>query len=76
MEYGPYEQIHVEVSESILTLALHRPEKLNAFTGRMMHEMMDVFTKVNADDDARDHRHWSWPCVLCRRGYFLGRRRV
>jgi enoyl-CoA hydratase/carnithine racemase len=53
MDYGPYEQIQVEVSESILTLTLHRPEKLNAFTGRMMHEMMHVFTKVNGDDDVR-----------------------
>jgi len=53
MDYGPYEQIAVEVSERILTLTLNRPDKLNAFTGRMMHEMIDVFTKVNSDDDVR-----------------------
>ena len=53
MDYGPYEQIVVSVEEAILTLTLNRPEKLNAFTGRMMHEMIDVFTKVNSDDDVR-----------------------
>jgi enoyl-CoA hydratase/carnithine racemase len=53
MEYGPYREILVAVKDQILTLTLHRPEKLNAFTGTMMNEMIDVFTKVNSDDDAR-----------------------
>ena len=50
MTYGPYEQIAVAVDDRILTLTLNRPEKLNAFTAKMMHEMIDVFTKVNTDD--------------------------
>lgn len=53
MAYGPYEQIKVQVQDRILTLTLNRPEKLNAFTGKMMQEMIDVFTKVNGDDDVR-----------------------
>jgi enoyl-CoA hydratase/carnithine racemase len=53
MSYGPYEQIKVEINDQILTLHLHRPEKLNAFTGTMMTELIDVFTKVNSDDDVR-----------------------
>jgi enoyl-CoA hydratase/carnithine racemase len=53
MTYGPYQQILVEVKDAILTLTLNRPDKLNAFTGTMMHETIDVFTKVNADDDVR-----------------------
>lgn len=53
MEYGPYEQIKTTVKEQILTLTLNRPEKLNAFTGTMMNEMIDVFTRVNSDDDVR-----------------------
>ncbi len=53
MTYGPYEQIKAEVKDQILTLTLNRPEKLNAFTGKMMNEMIDVFTKVNSDDDVR-----------------------
>ena len=51
MTYGPYEQIAVDVRDRILTLTLYRPEKLNAFTAKMMHEMVEVFTKVNSDDD-------------------------
>ncbi|HWA04701.1 MAG TPA: crotonase/enoyl-CoA hydratase family protein [Rhizomicrobium sp.] len=50
MPYGPYEQIAVAVENGILTLTLNRPEKLNAFPATMMREMIDVFTKVNADD--------------------------
>ncbi|HUB84253.1 MAG TPA: crotonase/enoyl-CoA hydratase family protein [Rhizomicrobium sp.] len=53
MTYGPYEQIKADVKDHILTLTLHRPDKLNAFTGTMMREMIDVFTKVNGDDDVR-----------------------
>ena len=50
MTYGPYEQIVVHVEHGILSLTLHRPEKLNAFTAVMMRELIDVFTKVNTDD--------------------------
>lgn len=50
MTYGPYEQIAVALDAGILTLTLNRPEKMNAFTGKMMNEMIDVFTKVNSDD--------------------------
>ena len=53
MTYGPYKEILVDVKEQILTLTLHRPDKLNAFTGTMMNELIDVFTKVNTDDDVR-----------------------
>ena len=50
MAYGPCEQIAVNVDHGILMLTLDRPVKLNAFTARMMHEMIDVFTRVNSDD--------------------------
>jgi enoyl-CoA hydratase/carnithine racemase len=53
MTYGPYEQIKTRVDDRILTLTLNRPEKLNAFTVTMMKELIDVFTKVNADDEVR-----------------------
>ena len=53
MTYATYEQIQAQVKDGILTLTLNRPEKLNAFTGTMMNEMIDVFTKVNDDDDVR-----------------------
>jgi enoyl-CoA hydratase/carnithine racemase len=51
MTYGPYEQIATHIDSGILTLTLNRPEKLNAFTAKMMNEMIDVFTKVNTDDE-------------------------
>lgn len=53
MTYGPYEHIHAETKDAILTVTLHRPEKLNAFTATMMNELIDVFTRVNADDGVR-----------------------
>jgi enoyl-CoA hydratase/carnithine racemase len=48
-----YEQILYEVSENILTITLNRPDKLNAFTGTMMTEMIDAFRKANEDDQVR-----------------------
>jgi enoyl-CoA hydratase/carnithine racemase len=48
-----YEQILYRVEDSILTLTLHRPEKLNAFTTRMMHELLDAFDRADADDAVR-----------------------
>lgn len=48
-----YEQIIYDVKDGIATITLNRPEKLNAFTGTMMTEMIDAFDKVDADDDVR-----------------------
>jgi enoyl-CoA hydratase/carnithine racemase len=48
-----YETITYEVAEQILTITLNRPDKLNAFTGQMMAEMIDAFDKADADDDVR-----------------------
>lgn len=48
-----YEQIRYAVNDGIATITLHRPDKLNAFTGRMMSEMTDVFDRIDADDDVR-----------------------
>ena len=46
-----YETIKYEVEDNILTLTLHRPEKMNAFTGQMMLDMIDAFDRADADDD-------------------------
>src|SRR6059036_3249313 len=48
-----YEQILYRVEDGILTITLHRPEKLNAFTVRMMFELLDAFDRADADDDVR-----------------------
>ena len=48
-----YEQIIYEVADGIATITLNRPEKLNAFTGTMMAEMIDAFDRIDADDAVR-----------------------
>jgi enoyl-CoA hydratase/carnithine racemase len=48
-----YEQITYEVADNIATLTMNRPDQLNAFTGRMMNEMIDAFDRSDADDDVR-----------------------
>lgn len=48
-----YTEITYQVADGIATLTLHRPDKMNAFTGVMMAEMIDAFDKADADDDVR-----------------------
>ncbi|MBV8237669.1 MAG: crotonase/enoyl-CoA hydratase family protein [Sphingomonas sp.] len=48
-----YEQIRYAVSDGIATITLDRPDKLNAFTARMMAELIDAFDRIDADDDVR-----------------------
>jgi enoyl-CoA hydratase/carnithine racemase len=48
-----FEQILYDVSEHIATITLSRPDKLNAFTGTMMREMISAFDLADADDDVR-----------------------
>ena len=48
-----YSQIVYEVEDRVATITLNRPEKLNAFTGTMMRELLDAFDRVDADDGVR-----------------------
>ena len=48
-----YEQILYDVADGVCTITLNRPDKMNAFTGVMMQEMIDAFDKADADDDVR-----------------------
>ena len=48
-----YETIKYEVAEQISTITLNRPDKLNAFTGIMQHEMIDAFDAADKDDNVR-----------------------
>lgn len=48
-----YETIKYDVEDSILTITLNRPEKMNAFTGRMMQEIIEAFDRADADDNVR-----------------------
>jgi enoyl-CoA hydratase/carnithine racemase len=46
-------QIAFDVSDHIATITLNRPDKLNAFTGTMMNEMIEAFDETDANDDVR-----------------------
>ena len=48
-----YEQIKYETKDGILTITLNRPDKLNAFTGRMLSELLDAMDRSDRDDDVR-----------------------
>ena len=48
-----YQTIKYDVEDGILTLTLSRPERLNAFTGEMMNEMIDAFDRADNDDSVR-----------------------
>jgi enoyl-CoA hydratase/carnithine racemase len=48
-----YQQIRYDVAERIATITLNRPDKLNAFTHVMRDELVDAFSKADADDDVR-----------------------
>ncbi len=47
------QQLTYEVEDGIATITLNRPDKLNAFTSRMVHEMVTALDAVDADDDVR-----------------------
>jgi len=48
-----YQEIQYAVADRVLTLTLHRPDKLNAFTARMLSELLDALDRADADDDVR-----------------------
>ncbi|MES2071711.1 MAG: crotonase/enoyl-CoA hydratase family protein [Pseudomonadota bacterium] len=48
-----YDTIKYEISEHILTITLNRPDKLNAFTGQMIVDLIDAFDRADADDEVR-----------------------
>jgi len=48
-----YKEILYDVKDNILTITLNRPEKLNAFTGVMMNELIDAFDRASKDDGIR-----------------------
>src|SRR5260221_5683134 len=48
-----YEQIRYEAKDGVLTITLNRPDKLNAFTGKMLSELLDAMDRADRDDDVR-----------------------
>src|SRR5436305_414433 len=48
-----FQDIRYEIADSILTITLDRPDRLNAFTPTMARELIEAFDRVDADDDVR-----------------------
>lgn len=49
----PYKTILYNKEERIATITLNRPEKLNAFSPKLIDELYDVLTDADADDSIR-----------------------
>lgn len=48
-----FQDIIYDVSEGIATITLNRPDKMNAFTGRMMYEIISALDLSDADDNVK-----------------------
>jgi enoyl-CoA hydratase/carnithine racemase len=48
-----FEEIQVDIKDSIATLTLNRPEKLNAMTGQMGEELYRAYSELDNNDDVR-----------------------
>ena len=48
-----FETIRYEVADGVLTLTLNRPDRLNAFTGQMLDDLIAAFDASDADDSVR-----------------------
>ena len=48
-----FEEIRYDVSNGVATVTLHRPEKMNAFTQRMLEELIAAFGRAVEDDAVR-----------------------
>tara|TARA_X000001036_G_scaffold388289_1_gene384519 strand:+ start:66 stop:944 length:879 start_codon:yes stop_codon:yes gene_type:complete len=48
-----FETIKYEVKDKVLTITLNRPDRLNAFTGQMMNDLIYAFDSASNDDEVR-----------------------
>ena len=48
-----YETILTDLADSIFTITINRPDKLNALNTTMIHEFIDAIDKADADDAVR-----------------------
>ena len=48
-----FEHILYDVADGIATITLNRPDKMNAFTARMMHEVIEALDATDADDEVK-----------------------
>ncbi|OYX97778.1 MAG: enoyl-CoA hydratase, partial [Caulobacter sp. 35-67-4] len=50
MSQPTFETLLYDVEDGIATITLNRPERMNAFTARMMKDLIEVFDVTDADD--------------------------
>ena len=48
-----FEQITTDLADSVLTIILNRPERLNAWTAQMGSELIEAFDRADEDDEVR-----------------------
>ncbi len=48
-----FQTLRTEITDRVLTLTLSRPDRLNAFTTQMQHELIAAFDEIDANDDVR-----------------------
>jgi enoyl-CoA hydratase/carnithine racemase len=48
-----YRTLLTDLDRSILTVRLHRPERLNAFSTEMLRELLDLLDEIDRNDDVR-----------------------
>ncbi len=48
-----FETILYEVDDHVATVTLNRPERLNAFNGQMLRDVIDAVDLIDTDDDVR-----------------------
>src|SRR5262245_7956554 len=48
-----FQTLRYEIDARILTITLNRPDRLNAFTGRMCDELIAAFDRADADDEIK-----------------------
>jgi len=53
MTAASYETLLYDVQDGIATITLHRPEKMNAFTGQMRDDLIAAFDATDGDDAVR-----------------------
>lgn len=53
MNYAGLETLEVEREGAVLQVRLNRPEVRNAFNGKVIEELSEIFTKINADAATR-----------------------
>ncbi|MCM3691208.1 crotonase/enoyl-CoA hydratase family protein [Neobacillus niacini] len=48
-----FETIKVDITNQIMTITLHRPDRLNAFNSQMLQDLFQAFDQADEDDNVR-----------------------